>query len=132
MTVPCSNISVSGSRSCRRRSQAVCEDMAQAEDLEALYEKYQQLLDRNEAMDGDNYESNITKISWQSAGMSDLAETKLREISAAESTRLLQIMREMLLAPNLLVLDEPDVFLDFGNLGGLCSADKRDTRGRCW
>ena len=31
----------------------------------------------------------------------------------------MQIVREMLLAPNLLVLDEPDVFLDFENLNGL-------------
>ena len=42
---------------------------------------------------------------------------------------MLQIMREMLLAPNLLVLDEPDVFLDFGNLGGLGSADQISYEG---
>ena len=29
-------------------------------------------------------------------------------------------MREMLLSPNLLVMDEPDVFLDFENLNRLC------------
>ena len=55
---------------------AVCEEMAQAEDLEASYAKYQQLLDRNEAMDGDNYESNISK-QLAAAGMSGLADTKL-------------------------------------------------------
>lgn len=96
---------------------AVCADMAEAEDLDALYEKYQQLLDQNDAMDGDNYESKIRKT-LAVAGMSELAETKLSEISGGEY-KILQIMREMLLAPNLLVLDEPDVFLDFGNLGGL-------------
>ena len=96
---------------------AVCADMAEAEDLDALYEKYQQLLDQNDAMDGDNYESKIHKT-LAVAGMSELAETKLSEISGGEY-KILQIMREMLLAPNLLVLDEPDVFLDFGNLGGL-------------
>ena len=96
---------------------AVCADMAEAEDLDALYEKYQQLLDQNDAMDGDNYESKILKT-LAVAGMSELAETKLSEISGGEY-KILQIMREMLLAPNLLVLDEPDVFLDFGNLGGL-------------
>ena len=96
---------------------AVCADMAEAEDLDALYEKYQQLLDQNDAMDGDNYDSKILKT-LAVAGMSELAETKLSEISGGEY-KILQIMREMLLAPNLLVLDEPDVFLDFGNLGGL-------------
>ena len=96
---------------------AVCADMAEAEDLDTLYEKYQQLLDQNDAMDGDNYESKILKT-LAVAGMSELAETKLSEISGGEY-KILQIMREMLLAPNLLVLDEPDVFLDFGNLGGL-------------
>ena len=96
---------------------AVCADMAEAENLDALYEKYQQLLDQHDAMDGDNYESKILKT-LAVAGMSELAETKLSEISGGEY-KILQIMREMLLAPNLLVLDEPDVFLDFGNLGGL-------------
>ncbi len=97
---------------------AVCEEMARAEDLEASYAKYQQLLDRNEAMDGGNYESNISK-QLAAAGMSGLADTKLHEISGGEY-KLLQIMREMLLVPDLLILDEPDAFLDFGNLAGLC------------
>ena len=51
--------------------------------------------------------------------MSDLEETMLSQISGGEY-KLLQIMREMLLSPNLLVLDEPDVFLDFANLNSLC------------
>lgn len=103
--------------SLQKDIEAVCAAMREAEDLDALYEQYQQLLDQNEAMDGDHYESKIRK-SLAVAGMSDLAETKLADISGGEY-KMLQIMREMLLAPNLLVLDEPDVFLDFGNLGGL-------------
>ncbi len=66
-------------------------------------------------MDGDNYESNIRR-QLNTAGMGELAEVSLSQISGGEY-KLLQIMREMLLSPNLLVLDEPDVFLDFGNLG---------------
>ena len=97
---------------------AVCEEMAVAEDVEALFERYQELLDINEAMDGDNYESNIRK-QLGVAQMSDLEETMLSQISGGEY-KLLQIMREMLLSPNLLVLDEPDVFLDFANLNSLC------------
>lgn len=96
----------------------VCEEMASAEDMEAAFEKYQALLDLNEAMDGDNCESNIRKQLYV-AGMSELENMKLAEISGGEY-KILQIMREMLLSPNLLVLDEPDVFLDFGNLNSLC------------
>lgn len=103
--------------SLQKDIETVCAAMTEAEDLDALYEQYQQLLDQNEAMDGDHYESKIRK-SLAVAGMNDLAETKLADISGGEY-KMLQIMREMLLAPNLLVLDEPDVFLDFGNLGGL-------------
>lgn len=97
---------------------AVCEEMASAEDMEAVFEKYQALLDLNEAMDGDNYESNIHKQLYV-VNMSDLVETKLSKVSGGEY-KILQIMREMLLSPDFLVMDEPDVFLDFGNLNSLC------------
>ena len=95
----------------------VCEEMATAEDMEEVFARYQALLDLNEAMDGDNYENKIHKQLYV-AGMTHLAETQLSQISGGEY-KVLQIMREMLLAPNLLVLDEPDVFLDFGNLNSL-------------
>ena len=97
---------------------AVCEEMAVAEDAEPAFEKYQALLDAFGAMDGDNYANNIRKQLYV-AGMRELEETKLPQLSGGEY-KLLQIMREMLLSPNLLVLDEPDVFLDFGNLNRLC------------
>ena len=97
---------------------AVCEEMASAEDMEALFQRYQELLDINEAMDGDNYESNIRK-QLGVAQMGHLEETGLSQISGGEY-KLLQIMKEMLFSPNLLVLDEPDVFLDFANLNSLC------------
>lgn len=97
---------------------AVCEAMATAEDTEALFEAYQGLLDAFEAMDGDNYENNIRKQLYI-AGMRDLETLTLSQLSGGEY-KLLQIMREMLLSQNLLILDEPDVFLDFGNLNRLC------------
>ena len=101
---------------------AVCEEMAdpdlEAEQMDAIFRKYQNLLDANEAMDGDNYESNIRR-QLHTARMEHLEKTRLSQISGGEY-KLLQIMREMLLAPNLLVLDEPDVFLDFANLSSLC------------
>lgn len=96
----------------------VCEEMAVAEDAAPLFEKYQALLDAFEAMDGEHYANNIRKQLYV-AGMRELEEAKLSQLSGGEY-KLLQIMREMLLAPNLLVLDEPDVFLDFGNLNRLC------------
>ncbi|MBR6584885.1 MAG: ABC-F family ATP-binding cassette domain-containing protein, partial [Firmicutes bacterium] len=70
------------------------------------------------AMDGDNSENKIHKQLYV-AGMTELAETQLADVSGGEY-KVLQIMREMLLSPNLLILDEPDVFLDFSNLNGLC------------
>lgn len=107
--------------SVQQRIAAVCEEMAEAApaEMDAVFARYQELLDLNEAMDGDNYESTIRR-QLHLAGMENLADAKLSEISGGEY-KLLQIMREMLLAPNLLILDEPDVFLDFANLNSLCS-----------
>lgn len=96
----------------------ICEQMATAEDVEPLYEAYQNLLDTFEAMDGDHFESNIRKQLFV-AGMRELEAVHLSQLSGGEY-KLLQIMREMLHAHNLLILDEPDVFLDFGNLNSLC------------
>ncbi len=96
----------------------VCERMAVEEDMEAALEEYQKLFDLNESMDGDNYESNIHKQLYI-AGMLDLKARRLSELSGGEY-KVLQVIREMLLAPNLLILDEPDVFLDFANIGALC------------
>ena len=104
---------------------AVCEEMGSeevmadetGEAMAKLMEDYQNLLDISEAMDVDNFESNIHK-QLHTAGMTDLSDIRLSQISGGEY-KLLQIMKEMLTAPNLLVLDEPDVFLDFANLGSL-------------
>lgn len=97
---------------------AVCEQMATTQDLEPLYEAYQRLMDEFQAMDGDNYESNIRK-QMKMVGMNKHENTQLSQLSGGEY-KLLHVMKEMLLQPNLLVMDEPDVFLDFDNLNGLC------------
>ena len=96
----------------------VCEEMAMAEDLEPLFARYQQLMDLFQAMDGDNYESNIKKQLYL-VGMSSHENTQISALSGGEY-KLLQVMKEMLQHPNLLIMDEPDVFLDFENLNGLC------------
>lgn len=96
----------------------VCEEMAEAADMEEVFERYQKLLDLNESMDGDNYESNIHKALY-TAGMLDLKEARICDLSGGEY-KVLQIVKEMLLSPDLLVLDEPDAFLDFANIHSLC------------
>lgn len=96
----------------------ICERMAVEEELEPLMEDYQRLLDLAQAMDNDNYESNIKKQLYL-AGMSAKEETLICNLSGGEY-KLLQVMREMLLLPNVLIMDEPDVFLDFENMNGLC------------
>ncbi len=96
----------------------VCDQMASAENLEPVYEEYQRLMDEFQAMDGDNYESNIRK-QLKVVGLQQHEHTQLSQLSGGEY-KLLHVMKEMLLQPNLLVMDEPDVFLDFDNLNGLC------------
>ncbi len=97
--------------------EAVCAEMETAEDFDALMERYQQILDESMAMDVDHYDSNIYK-ELKTAGLSDLAELSIAVISGGEY-KLLQVIRQMLRKPALLVVDEPDAFLDFGNLKGL-------------
>ena len=96
----------------------VCDEMAVAEDLEPVFARYQELLDLFQAMDGDNYESNIKKQLYL-VGMTNHENTQISALSGGEY-KLLQVMKEMLQQPNLLIMDEPDVFLDFENLNGLC------------
>ena len=96
----------------------VCDEMATAEDLDVVFERYQKLLDLFQAMDGDNYESNIKK-QLHLVGMESHENIEISKLSGGEY-KLLQVMKEMLLAPNLLIMDEPDVFLDFANINNLC------------
>lgn len=95
----------------------LCEEMATAEDLDAVYERYQKVLDEFAAMDGDHYESNIRK-QLKIAGLTKLENLELAKLSGGEF-KLIQIIKQMILQPSLLIMDEPDVFLDFHNLNGL-------------
>ena len=95
----------------------ICTQMADAEDIEPLLERYQQLLDEFAAMDGDNYESNIRR-QLKLAGLDRHEDLEISALSGGEY-KLLQVIKEMLNQPELLVMDEPDVFLDFENLNGL-------------
>ena len=95
----------------------LCEKMATAENLETVYEEFQRVLDEFQAMDGDHYESNIRK-QLKIAGLSKLENLELSKLSGGEF-KLVQIIRQMIVQPDLLIMDEPDVFLDLHNLNGL-------------
>ena len=95
----------------------VCLQMESADDMDALMERYQELLDESDAVDADNYEVNIRK-QLKLAELEDKASLELEKLSGGE-LKLVQIIRQMLRRPGLLIMDEPDVFLDFENLNGL-------------
>ena len=95
----------------------VCLEMESAEDMDAVMERYQNLLDESDAMDADNYEINIRK-QLKLAELEDKESLELEKLSGGE-LKLVQIIRQMLRRPGLLIMDEPDVFLDFENLNGL-------------
>ena len=101
----------------RRRMDEVCTKMETAEDLDALLEQYQQVMDELDAVDGDNCEINIRR-QLQLAELEDKADLELALLSGGEY-KLVQVIRQMLRRPGLLIMDEPDVFLDFENLNGL-------------
>ena len=95
----------------------VCLQMETAEDMDALMERYQALLDESSAVDADNYDVNIHR-QLKLAELQDKAALDLASLSGGE-LKLIQIIRQMLRRPGLLIMDEPDVFLDFENLNGL-------------
>lgn len=96
---------------------AICEEMGTTSDLEPLMDKYQIALDAFNAIDGDNFESNITK-KLNLANLSKHKDLPISNLSGGEF-KLLQVIKEMLTAPELMIMDEPDVFLDFAHLNSL-------------
>lgn len=101
----------------RREIDAICTEMETAEDLDVLMERYQAKMDELEAVDGDNCEQNIRRA-LRLAELEDKAQLPLALLSGGEY-KLIQVVRQMLRRPGLLIMDEPDVFLDFENLNGL-------------
>ncbi len=95
----------------------ICIEMETSSEIETLLEKYQQILDDFEAIDGHDYVSNINK-KLNLAGLYKHKDLRVSELSGGEF-KLIQVIKEMLISPNLLIMDEPDVFLDFENLNSL-------------
>ena len=95
----------------------ICLQMENAEDMDTLMDRYQVLLDESDAVDADNYDSNIRK-QLKLAELQGKESLALDALSGGE-LKLVQVIRQMLRRPGLLIMDEPDVFLDFENLNGL-------------
>ena len=95
----------------------ICEDMGTTDHLEELMEEYQTTLDEFNAIDGDFYESNIRK-QLKIAGLAGYEDQLLSSLSGGEF-KLVQAIREMMISPKFIIMDEPDVFLDFQHLNAL-------------
>lgn len=96
---------------------ALYAEMATTSDMDSLMEKVQSALDAFESMDGDNFENTINK-QLNLANLMKLKDLNISDVSGGEF-KLIQVMKEMLNRPDLLIMDEPDVFLDFENLNSL-------------
>ncbi len=96
---------------------SICTEMETSSDIDALLEKYQQALDAFDAIDGNDFESNIQK-KLNLANLIKHKDLMVSELSGGEF-KLLQVIKEMLTSPDLIIMDEPDVFLDFENLNAL-------------
>lgn len=91
--------------------------METSTEIDMLLEKYQHALDAFDAIGGDDCESNINK----KLNLAELGKTRdmaVSELSGGEF-KLIQVIKEMLKQPDLMIMDEPDVFLDFENLNAL-------------
>jgi len=97
--------------------QSICTEMETSTDIEPLLEKYQFALDALDAIGGDDFESNIHK-QLNVANLMKRRDSKVADLSGGEF-KLIQVMKEMLNRPDILIMDEPDVFLDFENLNAL-------------
>ncbi|MEF9916366.1 MAG: ATP-binding cassette domain-containing protein [Lachnospiraceae bacterium] len=92
-------------------------EMETSLDMDSLLVKYQQLLDQFDAIGGDNFESMIQK-KLNLANLSNHQNKKVSELSGGEF-KLIQIITEMLNSPDLLIMDEPDAYLDFEHINAL-------------
>ena len=95
----------------------LCEEMATAIDLDTVFEKYQIALDAFENLGGEEFENSILK-KLNLAGLTKHKDLMLAELSGGEF-KLVQVIKEMFVNPHLMIMDEPDAFLDFENLNAL-------------
>ena len=96
---------------------SICTEMETSSKIDTLLEKYQQASDAFDAIGGDDFESNINK-KLTLANLIKHKDLMISELSGGEF-KLIQVIKEMLNRPDLMIMDEPDVFLDFENLNSL-------------
>ncbi len=103
----------------RKDMDALCDLMGTVSEseMEEVLERYQQMLDGYQALDGDNVETQMLK-QLNLADLSGKGELLISQLSGGEF-KLVQVIKAMLNHPELLIMDEPDVFLDFDNLNAL-------------
>lgn len=97
--------------------EAICTEMETSLEIEDLLEKYQQASDAFEALGCNNFEMEINK-KLNLANLMKHKDLQVSELSGGEF-KLTQVIKEMLTSPDLMIMDEPDVFLDFENLNSL-------------
>ena len=95
----------------------LCTQMETSTEIESLLEKYQTALDAFDAIDGNNFENNIKK-NLNLANLGKQENLMVQKLSGGEF-KLIQVIKQLLTSPDLMIMDEPDVFLDFENLNSL-------------
>lgn len=95
----------------------ICTELETSSDIDSLLEKYQETLDAFDAIGGDDFESLINK-KLNLANLIKYKNKLVSELSGGEF-KLIQVIKEMLHSPDLVIMDEPDEFLDFENLNSL-------------
>jgi len=101
----------------RNELNSICTEMETSSDIDSLLEKYQKASDAFDAIGGDNFESNMKK-KLNLANLIKQEDRMVSELSGGEF-KLIQVIKEMLTRPDIIIMDEPDVFLDFENLNAL-------------
>ncbi|MGL4570456.1 MAG: ABC-F family ATP-binding cassette domain-containing protein [Clostridium sp.] len=96
---------------------AICTEMETSSDIDTLLEKYQEAIDAFDAINGGDFENIISK-KLNLINLIKYRDLNVSELSGGEF-KLIQVIKGMLTSPDLLIMDEPDVFLDFGNLNDL-------------
>ena len=97
--------------------ESICTEMETSLEIESILEKYQESSDAFEALGGNNFEMEINK-KLNLTNLMKHRDLKVSELSGGEF-KLIQVIKEMLTTPDLMIMDEPDVFLDFENLNSL-------------
>ncbi|MGL5259447.1 MAG: ABC-F family ATP-binding cassette domain-containing protein [Lachnospiraceae bacterium] len=89
----------------------LCTQMESGENLDVIFALYQEKLDLFDAIGGNDYTNRIQK-NLNLANLNEKEHANLSTLSSGE-LKLIQVIKEMLSTPNLLIMDEPDAYLDF-------------------